>query len=102
MLSPDLLRERQLQALRIRAVNRDRQAVEVARVYAAYRHLQENVHFNIILDYWIDRLMLRPLTSEQAVGQHNFLVQILEDLANAQGTPLPTVPGAVSVRSQLG
>ena len=89
--SSEYIREQQLHAARVRLVARQREALEVARVYAAYRHLDENPDWNLILNYWIERIMLQQHTTEQATGMHNFLVMVLDDMKKANSVP-PTFP----------
>jgi hypothetical protein len=74
---------RQVQARQIEAQARQQEALEVARVMAAYRHLAQNADFLLLRQYWIERYLLQPITTEQQMGQHNAIVQILADMRSA-------------------
>ena len=74
---------RQVQARQIEAQARQAEALDVARVQAAYRHLAQNADFLVVRQYWIARYLLQPITTEQQMGQHNAIVQILADMRSA-------------------
>jgi hypothetical protein len=74
---------RQVQARQLEIQARQVETLEVARVQAAYRHLGENEDFLVVRTYWIERYLLAPITTEQEMGQHNFVVQMLAEMRAA-------------------
>lgn len=75
-----------VQARRLDTLALSTEQLDVARVYEAYRHLAADVHFQIVRDYWVQRYLLQPVTTEQAMGQQNFVVQLLAEM-RAAGAP---------------
>jgi hypothetical protein len=78
---------RQVQGRQIEVLARQQEALEVARVQAAYRHLVQDTDFLTLRQYWIERYLLQPIPLGEgmaaAVGQHNFLVQMLAEMRGA-------------------
>ena len=78
---------RQVQARQVEHQARQVEALEVARVQAAYRQLGQNEDFLVVRRYWIERYLLQPIPTTdgmaQAVGQHNFVVQMLAEMRAA-------------------
>lgn len=76
-------RVRQAQAALVREQSRQQSVLEAQRVYAAYVQLETNESFQIVLNYWIQRVLLVEITTEHDMGKHNFVVGVLQDMRNA-------------------
>jgi hypothetical protein len=78
---------RQVQARQIELQARQLEQLEVLRVQAAYRHLAQDTNFMTLRQYWIERYLLQPIPLGEgmaaAVGQHNFLIQVLAEMRGA-------------------
>ena len=78
---------RQVQSRQIEIQSQQMERLEVARVQAAYRHLAQDTDFLTLRRYWIERYLLQPIPLGEgmaaAVGQHNFLVQMLAEMRGA-------------------
>jgi hypothetical protein len=81
------------QLAKLRDEARQWQAIETARIYAAYVELAQLPSFDIVLTSWLQRTVLAPIVTPQDMGRHDFVLSVLTDLRNAMdGARLPGGP----------